>query len=79
MLAETEYFNTISDITPLTLAAQQWAGGDLLNDPNTNLPNATYYESMTNLGMNFVEVPEGAFNYDCNPGLSASQTFGLFN
>lgn len=79
MLVESKIFTTLTDITPLTLAAEQWASGALLNSNATSLPNATYYESMTNLGMNFVSVPEGAFNYDCNPGLNRDQVMGLFN
>lgn len=75
----SKYFTNKPILTNTLLAAEQWARGNLLNDEDTNLQNFTSYNSMNNLGMNFVISPEGAYNEDCNPGLDTTQVLTLFN
>lgn len=75
----SKYFTNKPELTNTLLAAEQWAMGNLLNDEDTNLQNFTSYNSMNNLGMNFVISPEGAYNEDCNPGLDTTQVLTLFN
>lgn len=69
----------MNEINETTLAAQQWAKGNLLNNADTNLDNFTTYESMINLGMNFILPPEAAFNEGCDPNLDMGQALALLN
>jgi len=69
-LIESKYFNFTDVASPFDLAAAQWALGNLLTMPDTNLNNFTYVGSMQNLGMSFVDTPEIAFMDECDASLN---------
>lgn len=78
-LIESKIFTDPADVNSTSLAAEQWAKGDLLDSNATNLKNFTYVGSMMNLGMSFVSIPEAAYNEECPLSITREQALGLLN